>query len=173
MMRKVLRIELLSVQRRAVFKLLSYKVRLAFASRWLKIWRENFKPITSAAITFDSHLKTSLQRRLLEFQQPSQISKSDSPLCSSDFQRSKKATEIQAAAEIITCIEAISWAGHKPGTIAAIPKKQKSYTVTTVNLCSCFAGYDIEMFNCTQCVPLNLKKIVGKFNRTILIMKNC
>ena len=148
-------------------------MRLAFASRWLKIWPENFKPITSAAIAFDSHLKTSLKQKLLEFQPSLQLPKSDLPFCSSDFLRSKKATEIQAAVEIITCIEAISWAGHKPGTIAAIPKKQKSYTVTTVISCSCFAGYDIEMFNCTQCVPLNLKKIVGKFNQTILIMKNC
>ena len=36
-----------------------------FASRWLKNWRESFKPITKRSnrnhvITFDSHLKTAL-----------------------------------------------------------------------------------------------------------------
>ena len=38
---------------------------IGFASHWLKNWRESFKPITKRsnrkhAITFDSHLKTTL-----------------------------------------------------------------------------------------------------------------
>ena len=40
-------------------------IGFGFASHWLKIWRESFKPITKRsdrnhAITFDSHLKTTL-----------------------------------------------------------------------------------------------------------------
>ena len=40
-----------------------------FASHWLKNWRKSFKPITMRSnrnhvITFDSHLKTALMRRL-------------------------------------------------------------------------------------------------------------
>ena len=38
-------------------------IGFGFASHWLKIWRESFKPITKRSnrnhvITFDSHLKT-------------------------------------------------------------------------------------------------------------------
>ena len=40
-------------------------IGFGFASRWLKNWRESFKPITKRSnhnhvITFDSHLKTAL-----------------------------------------------------------------------------------------------------------------
>ena len=40
-------------------------IGFGFASHWLKNWRESFKPITKCsnrnhAITFDSHLKTTL-----------------------------------------------------------------------------------------------------------------
>ena len=40
-------------------------IGFGFASHWLKIWRESFKPITKRSdrnhvITFDSHLKTTL-----------------------------------------------------------------------------------------------------------------
>ena len=63
----------------------AYKVRSVFASHWFKILRENFEPITSVAITFDSRLKTSLQRRWPECHPPPPTSKSDSPLCPSDF----------------------------------------------------------------------------------------
>ena len=40
-------------------------ISFAFASDWLKNWRESFKPITKRSnrnyvITFDSHLKTAL-----------------------------------------------------------------------------------------------------------------
>ena len=40
-------------------------IGFGFASRWLKNWRESFKPITESSnsnhvITFDSHLKTAL-----------------------------------------------------------------------------------------------------------------
>ena len=40
-------------------------IGFGFASHWLKNWRESFKPITKRsnrnhAITFDSHLKTTL-----------------------------------------------------------------------------------------------------------------
>ena len=40
-------------------------IGFGFASRWLKNWRESFKPITERSncnhiITFDSHLKTAL-----------------------------------------------------------------------------------------------------------------
>ena len=40
-------------------------IGFAFASHWLKNWRESFKPITKRSnrnhlITFDSHLKTAL-----------------------------------------------------------------------------------------------------------------
>ena len=42
-------------------------IGFAFASHWLKNWRESFKPITKRsnrnhAITFDSHLKTALHK---------------------------------------------------------------------------------------------------------------
>ena len=41
-------------------------IGFGFASHWLKIWRESFKPITKGSysnhvITFDSHLKTALR----------------------------------------------------------------------------------------------------------------
>ena len=40
-------------------------IGFGFASRWLKNWRDSFKPITKRSnrihvITFDSHLKTAL-----------------------------------------------------------------------------------------------------------------
>ena len=40
-------------------------IGFAFASHWLKYWRDSFKPITKRnnrnhVITFDSHLKTAL-----------------------------------------------------------------------------------------------------------------
>ena len=40
-------------------------IGFGFASRWLKVWRESFKPITKRSdrnhvITIDSHLKTTL-----------------------------------------------------------------------------------------------------------------
>jgi len=40
-------------------------IGFGFASHWLKIWRESFKPITKRSdrnhvISFDSHLKTTL-----------------------------------------------------------------------------------------------------------------
>ena len=43
-------------------------IGFAFASHWLKNWRESFKPITKRsnrnhAITFDSHLKTALSMK--------------------------------------------------------------------------------------------------------------
>ena len=43
---------------------------IAFASHWLKNWRESFKPITKRSnrnyiITFDSHLKTALSADML------------------------------------------------------------------------------------------------------------
>ena len=42
-------------------------IAFCFASHWLKNWRESFKPITKRSnrnyiITFDSHLKTALNR---------------------------------------------------------------------------------------------------------------
>ena len=42
-------------------------IGFGFASHWLKNWRESFKPITKRSdrnhvITFDSHLKTTLNR---------------------------------------------------------------------------------------------------------------
>ena len=42
-------------------------IGFAFASHWLKNWRESFNPITEGCnrnhvITFDSHLKTALKR---------------------------------------------------------------------------------------------------------------
>ena len=42
-------------------------IGFAFASHWLKNWRESFNPITEGSnrnhvITFDSHLKTALKR---------------------------------------------------------------------------------------------------------------
>ena len=42
-------------------------IGFCFASHWLKNWRESFKPITKRSdrnhvITFDSHLKTTLNR---------------------------------------------------------------------------------------------------------------
>ena len=47
-------------------------IGLAFASHWLKIWRESFKPITkrsnySHVITFDSHLKTALSSNYISW----------------------------------------------------------------------------------------------------------
>ena len=43
-------------------------IGFGFASHWLKNWRESFKPITKRSkrnhvITFDSHLKTALERK--------------------------------------------------------------------------------------------------------------
>ena len=43
---------------------------IGFASHWLKNWRESFKPITKRSnhnhgITFDSHLKTALLKRVV------------------------------------------------------------------------------------------------------------
>ena len=43
-------------------------IGFGFASHWLKNWRESFQPITKRsnrnhAITFDSHLKTTLKRK--------------------------------------------------------------------------------------------------------------
>ena len=44
-------------------------IGFGFASHWLKNWRESFKPITKRSnrnhvITFDSHLKTALSKKL-------------------------------------------------------------------------------------------------------------
>ena len=49
-------------------------IGFGFASRWLKNWRESFKPITKRnnrnhVITFDSHLKTALSNVFLHRQQ--------------------------------------------------------------------------------------------------------
>ena len=45
-------------------------IGFGFASRWLKNWRDPFKPITQHSnwnhvITFDSHLKTALKDKLM------------------------------------------------------------------------------------------------------------
>ena len=45
-------------------------IGFAFASHWLKNWRESFKPVTKRSnrkheITVDSHLKTALLRSIL------------------------------------------------------------------------------------------------------------
>ena len=49
-------------------------IGFGFASHWLKIWRESFKPITERSnrnhvTTFDSHLKTALSSNFCEPQE--------------------------------------------------------------------------------------------------------
>ena len=48
-------------------------IGFGFASHWLKNWRDSFKPITKRSnrnhvITFDSHLKTALNKDIVRIQ---------------------------------------------------------------------------------------------------------